>query len=84
MKVLRERGIYRLPDGREFVITLNIQGGYCLYTPGAWEFFGLHLYESNKAGQIHSAGKRTDWLIEDLIDSCRTANSRAGTVAVQK
>lgn len=84
MKVLRERGIYRLPDGREFVINLNFQGGYYFYTPGAWEFFGLHLYQSDEAGQLRLAGKRTDWLIEDLIDSRRTAHARSQIGTAQK
>ena len=78
MRRLRERGIYVLPDGREFVIHAVFRGGYVFYTPEAWEFSG-HRYalESNGAGQIRLGGQPTDWRIEDLTDTTRTAMSRS-------
>jgi hypothetical protein len=47
MRQLREQGIYNLPEGGEFVAHAVLDGGYVLYTPGAWEFFGIHAYESD-------------------------------------
>ena len=33
MQNLRERGIYALSDGREFVVHAVFRGGYVFYTP---------------------------------------------------
>jgi hypothetical protein len=77
MQKLRECGIYKLPDGREFVVHAVFRGGYVLYTPGAWELFGRHVYETNDAGQIQTTGQRTSWHIKDLIDTSRTARARS-------
>ena len=52
MQQLRERGIYTLPAGGEFVAHAVFRGGYILYTPVAWEIFGMHAYESDGAGNI--------------------------------
>jgi hypothetical protein len=81
MRELRECGIYALPDGREFVAHAVFRGGYILYTQGAWEFFGLHLYETNEAGQIRTKGRLTSWRIEDLKDTSRTAGARTASKA---
>ena len=74
---LRERGIYLLPDGREFVAHVAFRGSYVLYTLGAWEFFGLHMYESDYSGRLLLRGKPTYWRVEDLSDTTRTARSRS-------
>ena len=84
MRRLRERGIYALPDGREFVVHAVFRGGYVLYTPEAWEFFGLYSFESNAAGQIRVSGRATHWCIEDLTDTDRTARSRSSRRAAQE
>jgi hypothetical protein len=84
MRELRECGIYALPDGREFVVHAVFRGGYTLYTPGAWEFFGLHIYETNDAGQIRTKGQLTSWSVEDLTDTRRTAHARSMSGAAQK
>jgi hypothetical protein len=84
MRELRECGIYALPDGREFVVHAVFRGGYTLYTQGAWEFFGLHIYETNDAGQIRTKGRLTSWCIEDLMDTSRTAPPRSMSGAAQK
>jgi len=81
---LRERGIYALPDGDEFVIHAVFRGGYLLYRREAWEFFGAYAYESNSAGQIRSSERASHWRIEDLTDTCRTARIRARSGAAQK
>lgn len=81
---LRECGIYALPDGREFVVHAVFRGGYVLYTPGAWEFFGLHSYETDDAGLLRLRGHATYWRIEDLTDTKRTAHSRSRSGAAFK
>ena len=85
MQRLRERGIYALPDGKEFVVHAVFRGGYVFYTPEAWEFAG-HRYalESNVAGQIRLGGQPTDLRIEDLTDTTRTAQSRSSRKAEQE
>lgn len=76
MKRLRERGIYVLPDGREFVVHAVFRGGYVFYTPENWDLFRPHSYESNADGQISRNGQVTTWNIEDLIDTTRMVRSR--------
>ena len=84
MQELREQGIYLLPDGREFVAHAVFRGGYVLYAPGAWEFFGPHLYESDNSGRLLLRGRPTYWRVEDLIDTTRTALSRSREAASLK
>jgi len=84
MQQLRERGIYTLPEGGEFVAHAVFRGGYVLYTPVAWEFFGTHAYESHGTGDIHLNGQSTRWQIKDLTDTTRTARSRSRSGAAQK
>jgi hypothetical protein len=66
MQQLRDCGIYTLPEGGEFVAHAVFRGGYVFYTPVAWEFFGMHAYESDGTGNIHSHGRSTGWHIKDL------------------
>jgi hypothetical protein len=84
MNELREQGIYTLPDGREFVAHAVFRGGYVLFTTRDWEFSGIHLYETNAAGQIRSKGHSTSWRVEDLTDTSRTARSRSRSGAAQQ
>lgn len=84
MQALREQGIYILPDGREFVAHAVFRGSYVLYTLGAWEFFGLHTYESNNSGRLLLRGQPTFWRVEDLTDTARTAHSRTKSEAALK
>ncbi len=84
MQPLRERGIYTLPTGGEFVAHEIFRGGYVFYTPVAWEFFGLHAYESDGVGNIHLHGRCTHWQIKDLADTRRTARSRSRSGAAQQ
>jgi len=83
MQQLRERGIYTLPEGGEFVAHAVFGGGYVFYTPVAWEFFGVHAYESDGTGNIHLQGRSTGWHIKDLTDARRTARSRSRSGAQQ-
>ena len=77
MQNLRERGIYTLPDGREFVVHAVFRGGLVFYTPKDWELFRPYACESNADGEISRKGQATTWRIEDLIDSHRTARARS-------
>ena len=77
MQQLRERGIYSLSDGREFVVHAVFRGGYVFYTPEDWELFGCYAYESDVDGRIRWNGELDQWRTEDLIDTSRTARSRS-------
>ncbi len=77
MPKLRERGIYALADGREFVVHAVFRGGYVFYTPEDWQLFGPHAYESTADGHLRWSGQPDQWRTEDLIDTSRTARSRS-------
>ena len=81
MQKLRERGIYALADGREFVVHAVFRGGYVFYTPEDWDCYGAHAYESNAVGHLRWNGELNQWRTEDLIDTSRTARSRSRNVA---
>ncbi|MFN2455522.1 MAG: hypothetical protein ABR577_15025 [Pyrinomonadaceae bacterium] len=70
---LRERGIYRLSDKREFIVCASGDGaGYLLYTREAWQRLGLPEYRLQVNGRILSRGVVTRWRIEDLHDTGKT------------
>lgn len=77
MRQLRERGIYALADGREFVAHAVFRGGYVFYTPEDWQVFGPSAYESTAEGHLRWNGQREQWRTEDLIDTNRTAPPRS-------
>jgi len=77
MQKLRERGIYSLSDGREFVVHAVFRGGYVFYTPEDWDLFGAHAYESDPHGHLRWNGQPDEWRTEDLIDTNRIAQSRS-------
>ena len=77
MQKLRERGIYALADGREFVVHAVFRGGYVFYTPEDWQLFGPHAYESTSDGELRWNGQPDQWHTEDLIDTNRTARARS-------
>ena len=75
MKELRELGLYRLPDGAEFVVSLANRGdGYELRDPQVWKRFGLPDYEIDEQGSLKRMGELTRWRTEDLIDTGQTAD----------
>ena len=85
MQQLRERGIYTISVAtEEFVAHAVFRGGYVLYTPTDWEFFGPYAYESDHAGNIKSDGQSTHWHVDDLADTNRTARSRSRSGAAQR
>src|ERR1041384_4060812 len=71
MQNLRERGIYALSDGREFVVHAVFRGGYVFYTPEDWRLFGPHAFESTADGHLRWNGEHEQWHTEDLIDTTR-------------
>ena len=77
MQKLRERGIYAISDGREFVVHAVFRGGYVFYTPEDWDLFGPHTYESTVDGHLRWNGQPAQWRSEDLIDTGRTARPRS-------
>jgi hypothetical protein len=76
MQKLRERGIYALSDGREFVVHAVFRGGYLFYTPEDWQIFGPHAHEASLDGRLRWNGQLDQWRTEDLIDTNRTALPR--------
>jgi hypothetical protein len=77
MQILKERGVYRLPDGSHVVSCAAANGIYELYSLLEWELYGSAVlkskkelyqqYEIDNAGQILQAGSLTGWTINDLI-----------------
>lgn len=74
MKVLRERGIYRLPDGEELVASGARGGGYALYNQQIWKRYGVPDYEIDTHGRLTRSGESTRLHIDDLEDTGRTAD----------
>jgi hypothetical protein len=71
---LRERGVYRLPDRREFVVCHAGDGsGYLLYSQNSWQRYGMAEYRAQLNGRILSKGLITRWRVEDLKDTGATA-----------
>ena len=84
MQQLKERGIYTLQSEQgELVAHAVFRGGYVLYTPTDWEFFGPYTYESDHEGNIRREGEPTSWHIDDLAYTNRTARSRSRNGAAQ-
>ena len=73
--ILRERGIYALPDKREFVVRGCARDGYTFFSHQAWEGSGSSEYRLNTEGRLLSKGLPTRWRIDDLTDTGRTAES---------
>jgi hypothetical protein len=72
---LRERGIYKLPDQREFVVCHSVDGsGYLLYNLDAWRRYGMAEYRAQVNGRILCRGLITRWRLEDLRDTGGTAD----------
>lgn len=74
--ILRECGIYALPDKREFVVRGCGRNVYAFYSHWAWKGSGSSEYRLNTEGRLLSKGSPTRWRITDLTDTGRTAESR--------
>lgn len=75
-KNLRERGIYQLPDKREFVVGMTDRSGFALFELFAWKYRGSAEYLVRADGKILSRGVPTRWSVQDLTDTGRTAEPR--------
>jgi hypothetical protein len=71
---LRELGVYALPDGRELVVSTIYHDGCSLYTPRAWDSFGLAEYWVDRDGRLLHKGVPSVWKVQDLNDTGRTAS----------
>jgi hypothetical protein len=71
---LRERGIYRLPDAREFVVRRTSDGAaFLLYSVQTWTGYTTAAYRAEPGGRVLSRGTVTRWRVADLVDTGRTA-----------
>lgn len=70
--ILRARGIYCLPNGRELIVLRNDEEGSVLYGPVCCERFEMGEFVVNEAGRLVSQGKLTAWDISNLSDTGRT------------
>ncbi len=71
MDQLRERGVYRLPDGQEVIALRGLRSGYFLYSPEALNHYNLPEYEMDSAGKLLRGGEATGWSVNDLADTGR-------------
>lgn len=71
MRQLRERGVYRTPNGKEYVACAGILGFYLLYSLSRG-VSGIPAYVIDVTGRIVSATQPTPWNSEQLTDTGRT------------
>lgn len=71
---LRERGIYALPDGKEYVVCAVKGGGFNLYDPEGWNFLSLAVYRAHEDGRLYRNLSPSSWGLDDLLDTGRTAD----------
>ena len=77
---LRELGVYKLPDGGEYVASSFYSGGCCLYTPSAWVLFAGAELRVDSCGRLFRRGMPTRWNVHDLRDTGRTARYPAPVI----
>lgn len=70
---LRERGVYALPDHREFIVSARGGMGYSLFSSQTWGRLNIAEYRLDRDGRILSKGIPTRWRVADLRDTGRTA-----------
>ena len=75
-KTLRARGIYQLPDQREFVVVVTGRNAYILFSLDTWKYGGTAQYVIHADGKILSRGASTRWSIRNLSDTGRTVEPR--------
>ena len=64
--LLRERGVYALPDGRRFVAHASTPDSYSLFALRAWRQAAPAEYVLRPDGRILSKGVPTRWHAADL------------------
>jgi hypothetical protein len=80
--ILRERGIYCLPNGRELIVLRNDEEGSVLYGPVSCERLEMGEFVVNEAGRLVYQGKLTAWDISNLSDTGRTSVDVLGPLKV--
>ena len=70
--MLRERGIYALPDNREFIAHRSGRELYSLYPWQPRQGFERAEYVVSADGHLLSKSVPTRWRVEDLADTGRT------------
>lgn len=73
MQKLRKCGIYKLPDGREFVALMGGKGDYLLCDVEIYWKHRMPEYVVHTDGRLFSKGAPTKWTADDLEDTGRTA-----------
>lgn len=71
--ILRERGIYCLPNGRELVVLRNGDGGSVLYGPVCCKPVEKGEFVVNEEGRLVCQGKLTAWDVSNLSDTGRSS-----------
>ena len=71
---LRELGIYALPDGSEFIVSTLYHDSCSLYTPHAFETFGMAEYWVDSDGRLLHRGAQSAWELKDLKDTGKSAS----------
>jgi hypothetical protein len=70
---LRELGVYRLPDGREYVVSTLYSDGCSIYPVHAWGSYGNAEYWADKEGRLLRRGVPSRWSVNDLEDTGKTS-----------
>jgi hypothetical protein len=70
---LRELGVYELPDGGQYVVSMLYADGCSLYPVRAWGSYGNAEFWVNKEGRLLRRGVPTRWSVRDLQDTGKTS-----------
>jgi len=71
---MRHLGIYKAPDGTEYVASKGPDGMYFLFDLHHWVNYGAVGLRINEDGSISRKGQRTGMHVEDFEDTGRTAD----------
>lgn len=70
---LRELGIYRLPDGGEYIVSTLYSDRCSLYPVRSWDSYGNAEYWAGKDGRLLQRGVPSRWSVSDLEDTGKTS-----------
>jgi hypothetical protein len=70
---LRELGVYKLPDGREYVVSTLYSDGCSIYPVRSWESYGNAEYWADRDGRLLRRGVPTRWSVRDMEDTGKTS-----------
>ena len=77
MKELREKGIYRLPDGNFYAAQSAGHGRYFLYLSDEGGISDPPRYLITQTGKIQP-WVTEEWLVDDLVDTGKTTGMTKG------